>query len=437
MTLRDALDRTLLLMKDDLTDAVSDDELLAALTRTTIVLVGDEATLASHAGQTAYVTAALLMARSGHAVHLIAPDVPLIGAQPPLLPGGLVRSLCQTGRDLLPDVTFCVAAPDREADLAVVLGSTPWAGRARRAIRLGATHWRALLCGMDVVAEWASDSWPFGPMGAAALAAGEAFKISMRRLQAYARDPIWFGDLYAPAATAVIDLAPPGTPRAVDLGNFDCVSGGAIINAALYALTRIPEVRGQGRIIEDDVNAISNLNRNMMLRRSRLGAKKATDLASLTPAGLTVDPVAKRYDVGTRDEIHPFAPRVLVGVDHIPTRWEVQRAWPAWLGIGATTHYSAMASYHARNLPCAGCLHPTDDATDAPIPTVAFVSFWAGLWLASLLVRHMASSDIVPIARQVYFSPLRPETLWSSPVAARRECPVACSVSGSSSGRAL
>jgi hypothetical protein len=71
-------------MRDEISAGTPNDALITALTSTDVVIVADAVNLVSHSAQTAYVTAALLMARSGHRVHLLAPDVPLAGAQPPL-----------------------------------------------------------------------------------------------------------------------------------------------------------------------------------------------------------------------------------------------------------------------------------------------------------------------------------------------------------------
>lgn len=113
---------------------------------------------------------------------------------------------------------------------------------------------------------------------------------------------------------------------------------------------------------------------------------------------------------------------MLVGVDDIPTRWNLQAERPRLLVIGATTHWSVMASFHREGLPCAGCAHPSDDANNAPIPTVAFVSFLAGLFAATYFVQDL-TDDLVPIEQMKYVTALRPETLWVSPLAFRNECP--------------
>jgi hypothetical protein len=118
-----------------------------------------------------------------------------------------------------------------------------------------------------------------------------------------------------------------------------------------------------------------------------------------------------------------LAPTVIVGVDHIPTRWAVQQAWPDWLVIGATSHWSSMASFHAEGLGCAQCLHFEDDPADGPIPTTACVSFWAGLPTAAYLVRHAAGQQIPAYEQQIYLSPFRPENAFASAVDVRCDCP--------------
>jgi hypothetical protein len=88
----------------------------------------------------------------------------------------------------------------------------------------------------------------------------------------------------------------------------------------------------------------------------------------------------------------------------------VQQANPDWLIIGATTHWSAMASFHREGLGCAQCLHPDDDPGVAPIPATACVSFWAGLLAASYIARHAANQAISPREQQVFLTPFRPES---------------------------
>jgi hypothetical protein len=97
---------------------------------------------------------------------------------------------------------------------------------------------------------------------------------------------------------------------------------------------------------------------------------------------------------------------------------------PRWLGIGATTHWNAMDSFHTEGFACARCLHPRDDENDAPIPTTAVVSFWSGLLLAAYLTRNAAGEALMAREQHVFLTPLRPEAVWWGPVARRTRCPV-------------
>jgi hypothetical protein len=287
---------------------------------------------------------------------------------------------------------------------------------------VNAGAWNARLGHANQMGRWAQDDWPCGAFAAGALAAVEAFKVAMSGLNHLAKDALLFDTLFAFTDSVNVELAPPDSPRVANLGTFDCVSGGAIISSALYVLSRLPGVSGRGRIIEPEAGDISNLNRYALMRQSAVGQGKGQVLKSLMPPGLVLQAIEKRYEGGRLAELGEFAPHILVGVDDIPTRWRVQEQAPHWLGIGATTHWAAMASYHQRGLGCARCLHPRDDPATAPIPTIAFVSFFAGLDLASYFVRATAGERILTAEQYRYLSPLRPEYIWKSPVAVRHDC---------------
>lgn len=419
-----ALARTLLLMRDEVDAEVADATLMQALTGTRVALIADAKTLTTHAGQSCFVTAALLMARSGHTVHVLAPDVPLVGLQPPLQPGGIIASLSATGADLLPGITFRTDLPARAFDLAIVLGEAPIEVEALHAIRLNADGWSGHIVPVENAAPFEASLWPLGAMAAGALAAGEAFKVAMRMLASRFRNQARLDTVFGLTDRSTFVLAPAVTPYAADLGALDCVSGGAIVQAALYALARVPGLNGRVRIIEPDTGDITNLNRYMLLTRSRLGRSKAFDLAAaLANTNLRVTPVAARFEPQTVDALAPLAPSVLVGVDDIPSRWLVQRQSPAWLGVGATTHWSAMASFHRPGLGCAECLHPTDELGTGAIPTVAFVSFWAGLLTSTFLLRHTAGHALGVAEQQLYMTPFRAENAIRTPVVYRILCP--------------
>lgn len=422
MSLRDALSRTLLLMRDEIREDADDDTLVGALTSTTVALVTDHANIASHSAQTAYVTAALMMARSGHSVHLVGPNTELLRLQPPLKAGRVIDQLALTGRDILPGVELQRGAPASMVDVALVLGDSPVSVDARRIVYLNSGPWSGGIT--NAPHRWTGGEWPIGAMAAAALGAAEAFKVSMRRLAHLFRNPDRISSVFADCGDLAFHVAPPNTVQCAQLGTVDCVSGGAIINAVLYAFARLPEAKGRFRIIEPECSDLSNLNRYMLFLRSAVGGLKVEDLAACCyGTGLQIESVDRRFDRSLMAEIAPMARSVLVGVDHIPSRWAVQEFNPEWLVVGATTHWSAMASFHTQGLGCAQCLHPTDDENVGLIPTVAFVSFWSGLLCTAYLLRH-CSRDYLPVTeQQIYLTALRAENpVWSA-VPVRPECP--------------
>jgi len=419
--LAETLNRTTLLMRTELVDGVDEDRLLAALTGVTVVISANAAVANTAAGRTAITTASLLMARSGHEVWVWCPDAVLAEPQPPMTGGTLHEAIIQVGNDLVPGRTIQVGMPKTPIHLNVVFGDGPEA-IADHTVWLSASDWSATLTETSGPV-WSADTWPIGAMATASMAAAEAFKVAMRRLGDVARSPAAFDLQFGPTKSAHIDLASPETPRNSDLGEFDMVSGGAIANAALFTLLRIPGVSGDCRVLDDDDASLSNLNRNALLVRSAVGQSKVRDLARYGQ-GLKIEPVHLRYQAGMS-----LRPIVLVGVDDIPSRWAAQSTNPAWLGVGATAGFSVQVSSHSPDTACAGCLHPVAGETTGPIPTVAFVSFWSGLLLAVRFLVHRAG--VSQSDRQTYFSALRSEGWLYADlgVSARVDCPVLCATS--------
>ena len=407
MTLRDALDRTLLLMRDYLDEQVSDVVLLDALTSTRVLISADEANLQSHSAQSAFFTLATLCARSGATVFLDAPNVHLIQPHRPATADRLIDALMELNGLLVPKESFRIGSG--KVDLAATLGDTPPKTGAAIALSLNADDWGGSISEFARARPWVATDWPMGGLAAAALVAGEVFKAAMRKLRPWRRNDV-FDEFYAATTSAAMRLSPPDSPKASDLGAFDFISGGAITQAVLFALSRIPDVRGVARVIEPEPYDLSNSNRYMLMRLDRPELMKPFDLETMDLGGLHVVGVPLRFDASTAEQVGPLAAAVLVGVDHIPTRWFVGDLAPGWIGIGATSHHSVMVTTHDRTSSCARCAHPKDDPGAGPIPTVAFVSFWSGLVLAARFVQQRAGSRAGWDERQTWFEPLRPES---------------------------
>lgn len=145
--------------------------------------------------------------------------------------------------------------------------------------------------------------------------------------------------------------------------------------------------------------------------------------------GLQIEPVPRHFGSADLDRL---AANVAVGVDDIPTRWLLAGALASWMGVGATSHFSSMASVHFPHAACAGCLHPRDEQIEGPIPTIAFVSFLSGLMVAADFVIERSRSTAFLTSRQRYLTSLHLEndgTSFSTPVAPRADCPAQCPAS--------
>ncbi|MET8066544.1 ThiF family adenylyltransferase, partial [Micromonospora sp. NPDC005313] len=193
-------------------------------------------------------------------------------------------------------------------------------------------------------------------------------------------------------------------------------------------LLRFPALSADLRVIEPETLALSNLNRYALGRRSSVEHPKTDMLRAFTRPDIRISAVAARLDSTTAQTLASLAPRVLVGVDHIPSRWVAQQAAPeSWLCVGASSHDFVLVSSHPPGSACAGCAHPRDDETAEEIPTISFVSFWAGLIQALELIAHAARTPTGPTAAQVWpFGLDNPRGIHRAQQMATPRCPVGC-----------
>jgi hypothetical protein len=402
---RQVLDKTILLLRDDVRDETPDDELLQALMGTTLVISVDEETLLCPRVQLCVLTTAMLALRSGARVQVAASDCALAAgvAAVPLFRGTtLAEALADLGECIIPGGRVALWEPQGGADLVVVLGDGPDAFSGVRILRGWADGWEARLEeAVDRVSRaLGNDCNPFGWLALAALIAAELHKAVLLRLLPHARNETALRGRAEPGVDQGVILAPASIRLSVDLGEFDLVSGGAITGAVLYCLAAIPGAKGAGRVIEPETFDGTNLNRYAALRSEMVDRPKAAELARQFTRLLGRGFLPQRFGEASAIDL---APRVMVGVDHIPSRWAVQAANPKWLGIGATSHYELQVTEHPIGAPCARCLHPHDGDGNVVLPTIAFTSFWAGLLLAVRFVRVIAGAP-APLADQSFYA---------------------------------
>jgi hypothetical protein len=378
VTSEHALDRTARLVRADLFgQGVSTAQVIDGLMGTTVLIHADETDLSSPAGQTALCALFGQVAMMGIGIELDIPDMPLLVPQPPLTGTRLRPALLDYGNDLIPGA-HC-GTGQRTADLTFTLGATTAPNPLVVRVTGGAWSCAIGVAGQTPPQPWMG-SWPVGALLAAASAAPEALRAAVRKIAtATGREPTAeFHTL--PGRSVTVDLSsraiPPGS---LDVGPVDVISGGAITNAAIYALLRIPRLSVALRIIEPETIDITNLNRYPLGRRSDEGKAKTAVLENYSRGTVKISGVVGRFDESWPARLGSLAPRVLIGADQIPARWAAQLAEPQWLQVTGTSHFLAMASTHHSDGPCAGCAHPKDEPGSDPIPTISFVSLWAGI----------------------------------------------------------
>lgn len=425
----DALDRTLRFCADLVIAPGSGthEQTARALTSQTVALIADETNLASGACQSALVALARLVLGYGVSLRLVFPEHPIRGHQPPLRGTRLRAALVDLAADVIPGSSARVAAASGVNDIVFVFGDTPWSGRAGNVWRVVADAWGGATLPINNPGSAFIGDFPLGALAAAAIASVEPFKAAMRSLEL----PLRGSEQMEIVRQAAFRLAPLGTSTSViDLGHMDCVSGGAITNALLFSLLRVPDVRAVVRIIEPEKSDLSNLNRYVLLRRSVIPGAKVQLLSEWQQPGFVIGGVEIPLTEETTASLRPLAPRVFVGADRVPARWQAQREWPGWLCVGATDDFFAQVTEHSQSVACAGCAYPEAIANPPLyIPTISFVSFWAGLVSAARFVRQALGLPYGAGEQNFsLYGPARmdgPAWAWNA-LARSRSCPLRC-----------
>jgi hypothetical protein len=413
---RNALDRTALLLNDDLFGGELDlDEVVDGLCSTTVRVVADAVELESVAAQHALTTLVLHLAMCGIGMKLDIPNVPLLGKQPPLVGDDLKQSIIDhlgttmpwiaVDRDGPPALTFSLGATEAASDTIIVAGTST-------SCRVGPrSHVTPV--------SWAG-TWPVGPIAAGIAAGAEAVRAAV--LLIARRSGATVAPILAPGTLTTAIEVGPSPLRAPDVGTVPIISAGAITHAALFVLLRVEELVGTSLVFDDDRCDVSNLNRYELMEARDLGHLKSSQLERWSSSDFQIRGISDRYRAGDAEQ----AERMLIGADDIAIRWDAQRDAPRWLGIGATSHLFAEVSTHTFDTPCAGCVHDHEDDVPGVIPTISVVSGWDGLVLASELLRSAAD---VAGGRRTWSFPLGLAGRHghaSMPTVPNLRCPIGC-----------
>jgi molybdopterin/thiamine biosynthesis adenylyltransferase len=429
MSREKALSRTTRLINQHYFDSEADEDAIAVgLGATTVRLLGNAENLSSRSGQAAFATAFQLIARMGIGIELDAPEVPLVAEVAPLRRRTLRAALLDLGSDLVPGTVLREQRGEVQATFA--FGDTPCAHEGT--IFVTATDLGCLLTEDGTERTRLSGDFPLGGLAAAAAAAAVALVAALPQIEQVAgmeragrRHP-------SPGPPVRIDLSelfPTLRARAAALGRIDAVSAGAVTNALVAVLAWLPEMSAALRAIDDDDVEIHNVNRCLQFRAGDVRKSKVDALRASSRELFAIDGVKTRLTPQSLDEIAPLADRVVAGVDNSSARWFVQEQWPRHLYIGATSNQEAVLTTHHPGEPCAGCAHPDPLPGGEMVPTISFVSFWAGLLQACALL--VEAEQPQPARRVTVYPFALGQPVWSSaaelPTGGR--CAIHCPVS--------
>jgi hypothetical protein len=437
MTPDSPLSRTTRLINQEFFNWSADEDAIATgLAATTIRLIADDANMSSRSGQAALVTSWQLIARTGMKIDLCAPEVDLLLDVPPLRRPTLKAALLDLGSDLIAGLD--AAAQPEHADATFCFGDS--ACDEREPIWIAATELGCLLTHENAHAARLQCDFPIGALAAGAAAAAIALDAALPNIEHATNLQRSTRARPKPGPPVQIDLRrlfPELDTGALHVGDIDMVSAGAVNNAFLATLLWLPHTASDLRILDDDVVGLDNLNRCLQFRASdaEQHLPKVQVLAQASTANLHVTGIPERYGPESSVQILPFAERVVVGVDDIEARWRVQEAQPAYLYVGATNNKEALVTTHHPSEPCAACAHPDPlELADGDfVPTISFISFWAGLLQVCALLTEQAGPR--PARRITVYPYGLGQDNWGHAKAlySGARCPIGCSASTAAS----
>ncbi len=432
----DPLSRTTRLINQEFFNASADEDAIAVgLAATTIRLIADDANMSSRSGQASLVTSWQLIARTGIKIDLLAPEVNLLLDMPPLRRPTLKAALLDLGHDLITGLD--TATQPEHADATFCFGDSTC--DEQEPIWIAATEFGCLLTREKAHTARLGCDFPIGALAASAATAAIALDAALPNIERATNLQRSARARPNPGPPVQIDLRglfPELDDRALHVGDIDMVSAGAVNNAFLATLLWLPRICNDLRTLDDDVVGLDNLNRCLQFRASdaEQHRPKVQALAEASTADLHITGIRQRYSPESRARILPFAERVVVGVDDIEARWRVQEAQPAYLYIGATNNKEALVTTHHPSEPCAACAHPDPlELADGDfVPTISFISFWAGLLQICALLTEQAGPRS---ARRITVYPYGlGQDIWGNAEALSpgARCPIRCSASAPS-----
>ncbi|HVF71033.1 MAG TPA: E2 ligase fold family C protein [Chthoniobacterales bacterium] len=242
---------------------------------------------------------------------------------------------------------------------------------------------------------------PFGAAAAACIGAANIFRFLFRQ-----QLPPNSGRFDEYRSFSLIDFQPEevgaGDPplNGISLGDTTLVGNGAIGNAVIWTLTRTPGAVGRLNIVDPETIELSNLQRYVLTTQESINASKASlgeDV--IKGAGLAVQPFAGTWAGFLEKRQDWNLQNVLVAVDNVNDRRQIQGALPRWLANAWTQPGDLGVSRHEHfgESACLTCLYFPEGPVDSEDRIVANSLNLPGEFMA---VRHLLYTG-APIGRDL------------------------------------
>ena len=240
----------------------------------------------------------------------------------------LAAKLTEHARNVNPEIELSDDLAHVEVGLVVGQETPSCAGRM---LYLGSNGWVARFSPHHPIGSGSTQN-PFGAGAAACFGVANVFRFIFAGQLPDSR-------LDEELSLSLLDLKPnagePFNPPLVgiDLGEAFLIGLGAIGNGAVWALSRVPSLRGVLHLIDPEVVALSNLQRYLLAEQCDVGREKVEIAAESLRAVHDLDVHRHRLTWGAylRERHNWNLPCVAVAVDSAEVRQSIQAALPRWI----------------------------------------------------------------------------------------------------------
>lgn len=366
--------------------------LLYSLKKGKVAVVIDSKLLRSYRGQYMLAACVNLLARCCINVDVFLPreDVSSLPTLP-LLGEDLAVGLAKLCLKINPNCAFRLNPAPQEYDVALIIGEQAPI-KAQQRIFIDALGWLSYVGTKNGKFFGRDNQNPIGPLIASCFGTAEVIKALFNKIVKNKFEPIealTFSALNYKINQPRWDN--PSLPNRIQV-DVCLIGAGAIGMAVAYTLATLPATSGKLTVIDPEVVKISNLNRYCLATIADVGSPKVDVIKRKLTGRFSVNAFRGPYRRYPHRGKHDL---VVVAVDNVETRCEVQLDFPKIILNGGMYANSFMVSRHDDflNKACLGCLYPSGSEVSLKrqYPAISFITMFAGALLAGEILKEQVA----------------------------------------------